>query len=356
MVHEDVRVNWQGTNVVVTGGAGFIGGHLVERLIEKGAVVTVVDDLSKGNVRHLYEVLQQHGLTVCGDMLEGEARAGPHRLLRRDLCDPEQTADAVRGQEVVFHLAATIGGRGYIDTHPADCCTSFAINQNVVHQAHLAQVRHVHYASTACVYPVDLQTTYDSGYLLKEEDAFKSGWANCDREYGWAKLMGEIILQAYHQQYGLEGSVCRYVTAYGPWENDTHAIIALIKKAVERREPYVIWGTGEQDRDFTYVDDIVSGSIRAAEVIRDASPINLGTAVRHKLKDVAPMILDLTDWSPRRIVYDSTKPEGVSSRALDISRAKRLLGWSPRFMLSDGLRRTVEWYASTLPRAVETLD
>ena len=115
-------------------------------------------------------------------------------------------------------------------------------------------------------------------------------------------------------------------------------------------------GTGEQDRDFTYVDDIVTGSIRAAEVIRDGSPVNLGTAVRHKLKDTAQLIFELTGWRPRQIVYDTTKPEGVSSRALDFSRAKELLGWSPRFPLHEGLRRTIEWYASARPQAVETLD
>jgi nucleoside-diphosphate-sugar epimerase len=353
---EGTGVTWQRIKTVVTGGAGFIGAHLVDRLIQKGAVVTVVDNLSTGNVQHLYQVLSKHGLTVSGDMLEGEARAGVHRLLLRDLVDPAQAAEAVSGQEVVFHLAAAIGGRGYIDTHPADCCMTVAMNQNVVHQSHLAHVRHVHYASTACVYPVHLQATYGSVYLLKEDDAFKNGWANCDREYGWSKFMGEIILQAYHRQYGLEGSVCRYVTAYGPWENDTHAIIALIKKATERREPYVIWGTGEQDRDFTYVSDIVEGSLRAAEVIRDGSPVNLGTAVRHKLKDAAQMIFELTEWKPRGIVYDTTKPEGVSSRALDISRAKELLGWSPGVALYDGLRRTIEWYVSARPQPVETLD
>lgn len=347
---------WDGRKVLVTGGAGFIGSHLVDRLIGRGAVVTIADNLSKGRIEHVQRVFAGHGLTVTGGVRSGGLRAGPHRLLVLDLCDPHHAAEAVKGQDVVFHLAATIGGRGYIDTHPADCCQSMAISQNLIHHAYLANVGHVHYASTACVYPLALQAEYGSDYLLTEADAFRDGWANCDQEYGWAKFMGEMILQAYHRQYGLEGSVCRYVTAYGPWENDTHAIVALIKRAVERRDPYTVWGTGEQDRDFTYVDDIVDGSLRAAEVVKDGSAINLGTARRYKIRDVVEMIFDLVGWRPRQVHFDTTKPEGVASRALGIARARDLLGWSPTVDLREGLRRTIEWYAAVRPEPVETLD
>lgn len=352
----DAERTWSGKRVVVTGGAGFIGGHLADRLIGKGATVTIVDSLSTGRGQRVASIFAARGLSTAGSVADGDVSAGPHRFLMRDLTDPGQAAEVMRGQEVVFHLAATIGGRGYIDTHPADCCQNFAINQNVIQQASLAGVRHVHYASTACVYPVELQAHYDSGYLLKEGDTVAAGPAHCDGLYGWAKLSGEMILQAYHQQYGLEGSICRYVTAYGPGENDTHAIIALVKKAVERRDPCVIWGSGEQDRDFTYVDDIVDGSIRAAEVVTDATPINLGTATRTKIRHVAQMIFALLEWRPKTVRYDTNMPEGVASRALDISRAAKLLAWSPHVDLREGLRRTIRWYLDHRPLPVETLD
>ncbi len=347
---------WTGKRVLVTGGAGFIGSHLADHLMARGALVTIVDNLSKGKIVHVQDVFARHGFPIIGAVQEGELRAGPHRFLLRDLTDPGQTAEALTGQDVVFHLAATIGGRGFIETHPAECCKNFAINQIVLEQSYLAGVRYVCYSSTACVYPISFQARYGSDYLLKEEDALRDGWANCDGEYGWSKLMGEVILRAYIKEHGLEGSICRYVTAYGPRENDTHAIIALIKRAVERRDPYLIWGSGEQERDFTYVDDIVEGTIRAAEVIRDGTAVNLGTAARYRIKDVAAMIFEILEWWPKEIRYDASKPEGVRSRALDIGLARRLLGWEPKVGLREGLKRTLDWYVSVSPDFAEDVE
>jgi nucleoside-diphosphate-sugar epimerase len=340
----------------VTGGAGFIGSHLVDRLIDLGAVVTIADNFSKGSLSNVFEVWKNNQLSFDRQFNSQRIHAGDHTLVRCDLTDKHHVKDIVSDQEVLIHLAATIGGRGYIDTHPADCCQTFAINHNVFEAALHAGVDRVHYASTACVYPMSLQSEYDSTYLLREEDALKDGWAGCDREYGWAKFMGEMELQAFHKQYGLKCSISRYVTAYGERENDTHAIIALIRKAVEERDPYVVWGNGEQDRDFTYVSDIVDGTLLGTERITDGTPINLGTSIRYKIKDVAFKILKLTDHNPKQMVFDTSKPTGVISRALDNSRANQLLGWRPKVGLDEGLERTISWYRKARPKSVETLE
>ena len=347
---------WKDTRCLVTGGAGFIGSHLVDRLIEFGAVVTIADNLSKGSLNNVFEVWKKHELKFDQNFDGRELSAGDHRFVRCDLQDKDDAEKIVKNHDVVIHLAAVIGGRGYIDTHPADCCQTFSINHNVFDEACKAGVDRVHYASTACIYPMSLQADYDSTYLLKEDDAFKDGWGNCDREYGWSKFMGEIELQAFHKQYGLKCSISRYVTAYGERENDTHAIIALIKKAAEKREPYVVWGSGEQDRDFTYVSDIVEGTLLGTERISDGTPVNLGTSVRYKIKDVAYRILELTGHKPKKILFDTTKPTGAVSRALDNSRAQKLLGWKPKVDLNEGLRRTVDWYVKAMPQSIETLD
>ena len=170
---------------------------------------------------------------------------------------------------------------------------------------------------------------------------------SADIEYGWEKLMSEMQLNAFKKQYGLKGCPVRFVTAYGPRENETHAIIALIYKAIEKMNPYQIWGDGNQERDFTYVEDIVDGTILAAEKISDGTPVNLGTGDRYKMIDVVNMIFKILGWKPDKIEFDTSKPVGALSRALDNERASNLLGWSPRFNLEDGLRKTIDWYKTS---------
>lgn len=326
-------MNWKDVRVLVTGGASFIGSHLVDKLVALGAQVSVIDNFSSGNLENLSESLNKI------------------RLIKIDLeySKREEIIGHFKDINIVFHLAAVHGGRGYITTHPADVCSNFAIDHHVYEAACDAGAEKVVFASSACVYPPMLQSQYDSNYLLKESDSDPSKLSHplsADLEYGWAKLMGEVQLNAFIKQYGLKGCSVRFVTAYGPRENETHAIIALIYKAFERMNPFVIWGTGDQDRDFTYVSDIVSGTILAAEKVSDGTPINLGTGRRYKLKDVANIIFDVMDFHPK-VVFDTSKPTGVVSRALDITRAKELLGWEPKVSLEEGIKKTVEWYVKT---------
>src|SRR5439155_815244 len=153
---------------------------------------------------------------------------------------------------------------------------------------------------------------------------------SADLEYGWAKVFGEIQLLAFIRQYGMKGCSVRFITAYGPRENETHAIIALIYKAVRRMDPYPIWGNGRQDRDFTYVTHIVEGTERAAERITDGSGINLGNGRRYTMIEVANTIFDLVGWRPSEIFFDTSKPTGAVRRDVDIRRAREVLGWEPK--------------------------
>lgn len=321
---------WKNKNVLVTGGASFIGSHLTDRLVSMGAKVRVADDLSSGKLENLNDSLSQI------------------EFLKGDLRDRDFTGQVMEGIEILFHLAACHGGRGFIDTHPADCASNLLLDGIVFNEAHRAGVEKVCFASSACVYPVQHQVKPTDGntIYLKEEwaDPFKEGCAAADGEYGWAKLMGEMALKAYWKQYGMKSVSCRLFTVYGERENETHAVIALIAKAFVKMDPYEIWGDGQQDRNFTYVGDIADGMIRAAQRIDDASAINIGTAEHIKIIDSAKMIFAETGFTPGSINFDTSKPVGVYSRAADLNRTRKVLDWEPGTSFKEGLRRTIKWY------------
>ena len=327
---------WRGSKVLVTGGASFIGSHLVEKLVSLGASVRVADNLSSGRLENLSSV------------------SGQVEFLEGDLRDRSFALQACGGIEGVFHLAASHGGRGFIDTHPADCASNLALDTTVFDAAVRSGVERVCFASSACVYPVRLQVkpADGAGVFLKEKwaDPFRDGAAAADREYGWAKLMGEMTLSAYRKQHGLKSASCRLFTAYGERENETHAVIALIAKAFIRMDPYEIWGDGEQDRNFTYVGDIVDGMVRAAERVDDASPVNIGTSDHIRIVEAARMVFEESGFTPREIRFDTTRPVGVYSRAADLTRARSVLGWEPATSFREGLRRTIAWYRATHDR------
>jgi UDP-glucose 4-epimerase len=336
----------------VTGGASFIGSHLVDTLIRRRAIVTVADDFSSGRKENLQYDLKEIDSNVWG--------SENLRVHRGDLKEKAFTRSMMQGIDTVFHLAALHGGRGYIDTHPAECCTNMTIDQLVFEEAQKVGVERICFASSACVYPSYLQEETGSSYLLKEQEAdpFVRDRALADLEYGWAKLMGEMALRAYHKEHGMKTSAVRIFTAYGPRENETHAIIALIAKAFVQMDPYVIWGTGEQDRNFTYVQDIVDALILTAEKIQDGSVINAGRDDRISLNQAAEMVFDIMGWRPKVIEHDISKPQGVASRAADLSNARKVLGWAPKVSYKEGFEKTVKWYCATKdkPQIAKRLD
>jgi len=331
-------MNWKRKNVLVTGGASFIGSHLVDKLNSLGAAIRIADDFSSGKLKNLEYPLTKRKNRVW----ESENLA----VNQGDLKDKAFTKLVMNDIDVVFHLAALHGGRGYIESHTAQCCTNMILDQLVFEEAYKANIEKICFASSACVYPSYLQDSTGSNYLLKEEDAdpFVRDKAFADLEYGWAKLMGEMALKAYHKQYGMKTSSVRIFTAYGPRENETHAIIALIAKAFVKMDPFEIWGTGEQDRNFTYVSDIVDVLVLAAEKIEDGTPINAGRDDRITLNQASELVCEITGWRPRHVKHDLTKPQGVASRAADLTRASEVLGFRPKVSYGEGFKQTIEWY------------
>jgi UDP-glucose 4-epimerase len=318
-------VSLDGERVLVTGGASFIGSHLVEDLVSRGAEVRVADDFSSGT---------DENLTAVSD--EIEVVSG--NLKRRSFAD-----EATEGIDRVFHLAADHGGRGYISNYPANCATNMALDNIVFEAAVDNGVEKITFASSACTYPTDVQQ--EKRRLREDMVSFdERGGAYADEAYGWAKLMGERSLQAFHEQYGIDASSVRIFTAYGPRENETHAIVALIAKAYAEQDPYQIWGDGEQTRNFTYVSDIVNALVLANENITDATPVNAGIPEYISINEVAEAIFDYIGWEPGEIDRMTDKPVGVRHRAADTTRAEELLGWEPEYSLQDGMAETIDWY------------
>ncbi|MDO8281272.1 MAG: NAD-dependent epimerase/dehydratase family protein [Thermodesulfovibrionia bacterium] len=345
---------YSGKKVLITGGNGFIGSALADNLIKSGAETTIVGQASKSSLNNVFRVWNNNKLKYKQESWGYQAEDG-NKFIRVNLEYFQDTLNALKNQEIVFHLAANFGGRGYIENYPADCCENFAINQNIFKAAHLAGIERVHYASSACVYPIELLEDYDSEYLLKEEDAYRGNWAGSDSEYGWAKLMGEKNLLAYIKQYGLKGSIARFVNVYGPWENETHALMALIRRALAKEDPYLIWGTGRQTRDFTYIDDVIRGSMKACEIITNGEAVNFSIGKRYTIVDLVNTIFEIIRWRPKKIFFDTTKPEGSKSRALDITKARKLLDWEPEVYLKEGLERTIAWFIKEHTNSIETV-
>lgn len=321
-------MNWNNTRTLVTGGASFIGSHLVEALIHRGADVRVVDNLSSGRREYLDSFLN----------------SGQINFIEGDLLDQETTRRAVRDVEIIFHLAADHGGRGYVDLHQAACATNLALDGILFNEGKQAGVDKIVYASSGCVYPTFKQQDPDEILYLTEDMVGPP--FDADNMYGWAKLMAEMTLREYTRAWGMKTASCRYFTVYGERGKEDHAVIAMIARAFVKQDPFEVWGNGEQIRNWTYVGDIVEGTVLAAEHIDDGTAVNLGTMERTRVLDAVKLVMDYTGHHAE-IQLRPDMPTGPMNRVAENSLAKKLLGWEPKMAFADGLKKTVDWYFET---------
>ena len=324
-------MDWSKQKVLVTGGASFIGSHLVDALVARGTSVRVVDNLSSGKIENIQAHIEN----------------GRVEFFQKDLLVPGVAQQAVEGIDIVFHLAADHGGRGYVDLHQAACATNLGLDSTLFMVCRKADVGKVVYASSGCVYPNDLQNNPDEELYLTE-DMVGPGY-DADNMYGWAKLMAEMTLKAYYDDYGMKSACCRYFTVYGERGVENHAVIAMLARAFVGENPFVVWGTGKQVRNWTYVSDIVDGTILAAEKISDATAVNLGTMERTRVIDAVQEVLRYTGHRAE-IEFRPEMPTGPYNRVADNSLAKKLVGWEPQVFFMDGLHRTIDWYFASKDR------
>ena len=319
-------MNWKKRKVLVTGGASFIGSCLVESLLARGADIRVVDNLSSGRVENIKEHMD----------------VGTIEFVKGNLLEPGVIKRAMEGMEVVFHLAADHGGRGYVDLHQVECSTNLILDGMIFKTAHEIGVDKVVYASSG-LRPIQIMCKWTQ---KRKSTSRRIWWVppyDSDNMYGWAKLMGELTLKSYYDQFGMKSACCRYFTVYGPRGVENHAVIAMIARAFIGADPFEVWGTGDQVRNWTYIDDIVEGTILAAERIDDASAVNLGTMERIRVMEAVKEVIRYTGHKAR-IVTRLEMPTGPLNRVAENKLAKKLRGWKPKVPFIEGLHRTIDWY------------
>lgn len=320
-------MEWPKTSVLVTGGASFIGSHLVDALVARGATVRVVDNLSSGRLENINNHLLNGSVEFVG----------------ADLLHPAVANSVMSGIDLCYHLANRHGGRGYVDRYQADCAENFTID-GLVFQAAKKWHTKVVFASSGCVYPLHLQRDPDSEVRLSE--GMVGPPYDADNMYGYGKLMAELTLKAFHAHYGLRAAIGRFFTVYGERGYESHAITALIARAFIDEDPYAVWGTGKQRRNWTHVSDIVAGLLLLGEKVDDATSVNLGTTESVRVVDAVHEILQYTGKSPH-IEFQPDKPTGPACRVADNSLALELLGWTPKVKFVNGLHKMINWYFIT---------
>ena len=311
---------WQGKRIIVTGGSGFLGSFLVEKLRRRGANDITIprieefDLTDRDAIKRLFEATLENGF------------------------DPKKM--------VILHLAAHVGGIGANREHPAEFFyDNLMMGVELMHQAWQRGVGKFVALGTVCAYPKFTPVPF------KEDDLWNGYPEETNAPYGLAKKMLLVQAQAYRQQYGFNAIYLLPVNLYGPRDNfdlaSSHVIPAQIRKAVEAQErgdkELVVWGDGSATREFLYVEDAAEGILTAAEKYDGAEPVNLGSGYEVSIKDLVQMIVRLTGFQGK-LTWDTSKPNGQPRRQLDVSRAEKLFGWRARVPFEEGLRKTVDWF------------
>lgn len=310
--------------IVVCGAGGFIGGHLVRGLVERGEAVKAVDIKPLEN---WYQVIPEA------------------ENLQLDLREKEYCDKVLYGASQVYNLAADMGGMGFIENNKARCMLSVLINTHLLLAAQKYGIERFFFASSACIYPIYRQDTPDVP-ALKESDAYP---AMAEDGYGWEKLFSERMCKCFQNDFGLATRVARYHNVYGPFGTYTggreKAPAAICRKVIEAKLSGVhkieIWGDGKQTRSFMYIDDCIKGTLDiTTSDIED--PINLGSSQLVTINQLVDIVEEIAQIKLERS-YNLSAPRGVYGRNSDNTLIKQLLGWEPSISLEEGMEKTYKW-------------
>jgi nucleoside-diphosphate-sugar epimerase len=325
-LNEEIGNFWNQTNVLVTGGSGFIGSHVVETLLDAGANVSLTTSTRKID-------------PIRADPVNYDGRA---RVVRVDLTRVEDCKQVCRDQEIIISAAHVDGSAAYKQAHPASIFhENMLMTLNLLEAARFADVKRLLILSSAEVYPPDAKVPTEESESLAGITGLQSDG------YAWSKRMSEFSAQSYAREYGLKIAIARPNNVYGPRDHFDQTRIriipAMIMKAIESNESLPIWGNGEQVRSFLYVKDLAKGLVHLIDKLPEPDAVNFAGDEEITIRQLAELILQLMGKTAK-ITLDAGKPSGPQRRVLDISRAKEELGWVPTTTLRSGLQSTIEFY------------
>jgi len=325
--------------ILIVGAGGFIGGHIVKRLLKDGNSIVAVDIKPK---EYWFQ-----------DFVNAENH---YSMDMKDMINCRKVAKNI---DYVFNMACNMGGMGFIENNKAECMQSVLINTNLLIASKENNVKRYFFSSSACAYNITKQQdVFIEG--LKEEDAYP---ANPEDGYGWEKLFSERMCRHFMEDYGIEVSVARYHNIYGPFGTydggREKAPAALCRKIISAKKNNLkqidVWGDGKQTRTFLYVDECVEGTLRLFESDY-SNPINIGSDEQVSINEMIEIIENISGVSKLNKNYQLDKPKGVRGRSSNNDLIKKVLGWSYEMSLKEGLTKTYEWINSEMSKKGSNLN
>ena len=316
---------YEGKRVLVTG-SGFVGSQLVEKLAkEKDITIKIVSKAGPS------EFIQRLKKMYSVEFVKG------------DLTDLQTCLYVTKEIEYIFHTAGVVRNALYNLSHPGTMLSrNLLINTNMLEAARLSTVERYQFVSSAAGYPVNAPVPY------KEESFFNGEIEPSKSSYGWSKRIGEMLAYSYFKEFGMKISIVRPFSTYGPFGNfereRSNAIAFLIRNAVNKINPFVIWGDGSERRAYIFISDLINGMLNAMEKMSTPDPINLGSDEEISIGELSMLILKLSNFEDAKIVYDKSKPKGQSRLSANTQKAMKLTGFVPQIKLKEGLKNTIEWY------------
>lgn len=334
---------WKGKKVALMGGASFIASHVIEELIKLGVEdMWIADDLSSGKLNNIPENMPVSKWSY------------PNGIAKFDLRNYDACLEVTQNADIVLDFASVHGGRGFVGgNNDVPISDNFIINTNILKAAAENGCKQISFCSSGCAYDIRRQMDDRQIFYIPESWDDHNSSMYPDGMYGLTKAAHERTLRAYHRAGKINVAICRFFTVFGPRMKENHFILASIAKTFVKTDPFYVWGTGTEVRNFTPVWNTVQGFLLATEKA-NGEIYNVGLEQRITINYALEKIWEYMGWRPKEVIYQPDKPVGIRNRVSDCTKIRRELGWNPTVTFEEGLQETIKWYTST--HVIESVD